>query len=264
MVGSRFTLPIHDKMDPKKILKSTPSTSPITCTAMVLLAIASITLYNYSFNNLIASVLIFFFLFWIGHGLGQHRYLSHNAFEVNKFWHIVLVFSATLVSFVSPLGWAMLHKAHHRYNGTEKDSYLTKNPLKIFLCITNPNHVYQSDGKKLTDYWVQFTHRYYNGILLINNIILFNVSTFIWASFNVAVVMCYLAFIWTWAIAHKKFFFSYKNYENDDSYNDLFCGYILGEWHNNHHGNPKSLNEKVRWWEIDILYFISKGIKKNV
>lgn len=250
-------------MDPKVVFRANVKTNPYVSGVYLLTLIVGITIYGLSKFSVLLSIPIFFALFWLGHGIGQHRYLSHNLLVLNRFWHTVIILLATLVSYGSPLGWAMLHKAHHRYNGTSKDSYLTKNPLKIFFCITNPLSVDTADGRHLNDSWVVFTHRYYHLILIINNITLYIINPEIWIAFNLAVILCYFAFIWTWAVAHQKHFFSYQNFK-DDSFNDLFCGYILGEWHNNHHNNPKVLNEQVKWWEIDVLYLISKGIRKNV
>jgi stearoyl-CoA desaturase (delta-9 desaturase) len=213
--------------------------------------------YNFYF---IPALLFFVILFWIGHGIGQHRYLSHNSIKLNIFWHTVVLYIASLIPFGSPLGWAVAHRTHHRHNGTNKDSYYTKNPFKIFLCMTNANHITFNDGKIIKSKIITLTHRYYHLNLIVFNIGLFFISPLVWYAYICGCIGVCLAFIWTWAIAHKKFFFSYQNF-TDNSYNDLFCGYILGEWHNNHHAQPGKANQQVRWWEVDILYHISRIIK---
>lgn len=249
-------------MDKTLIYKSHYKTSPIVCTLQLFFTgIISVLYYEHITWWLV--ILSFLLLFWVGHGIGQHRYLSHNSFALNKFWHIVVIYLATIVTFGSALGWAMLHKAHHRYSDTDKDTYFTKNPFKILICVTNPANVSFKDGKISKDQFVQFTHKYYNVIILLNNVVLYLISIKIWLAFNIAVVLCYFAFIWTWAIAHNKTLFSYKNFPNSTAYNDIICGYLLSEWHNNHHAKPNSISQRVKFWEIDPISYIIKAIKKH-
>jgi len=151
---------------------------------------------------------------------------------------------------------------HHRFNGTDKDSYFTKNPIKIFFCFTNPDNIIYKDGRGLEDWYVKFTHRYYLLIIFMFNMALLLINIKLWQIYATSVLLCCAAFVWTWAIAHKKTLISYQNFK-EQSYNDLFCGYVLGEWHNNHHANPGAVNQKVRWWEFDIIFNIIKVIRKN-
>src|SRR5690606_17250078 len=69
----------------------------------------------------------------------------------------------------------------------------------------------------------------------------------------------------TWSvnsICHK---FGYKNFKtNDASKNNLIIGLIAGGegWHNNHHADPTSATTKVKWWEIDMTYFLILILKR--
>jgi stearoyl-CoA desaturase (delta-9 desaturase) len=49
----------------------------------------------------------------------------------------------------------------------------------------------------------------------------------------------------------------------DDSRNSfLLAIFTLGEgWHNNHHQFPNSARQGLRWWEIDISYYVLKGME---
>lgn len=242
-----------------KFLASNPKTNPLVVLCYCIMFAVGINFFLPSWSYTIG---FFFLLFWIGHGLGQHRYLSHNAFQLNKLWHTVVVYIASIVPFGSPLGWAVLHRLHHVYNSTEYDTYFTKNPFKIFFCMTNSSGMNYIKGRHLNDKVTILTHRYYHINLVLFNIGLFLLNPAVWISYVSAGLLVCAAFIWTWAVAHKKMIFSYQNYK-DNSYNDLFCGYVLGEWHNNHHSHPNKSNQQVRWWELDILHTISKVIGKN-
>jgi stearoyl-CoA desaturase (delta-9 desaturase) len=48
--------------------------------------------------------------------------------------------------------------------------------------------------------------------------------------------------------------------EKDHSRNNLVFGVLaLGEgWHNNHHAFPTSARHGLRWWQIDISYYVIK------
>jgi stearoyl-CoA desaturase (delta-9 desaturase) len=40
--------------------------------------------------------------------------------------------------------------------------------------------------------------------------------------------------------------------------NQLFYGLIGGEWHENHHANPRLAHSGFEWWQIDVPYWIIK------
>jgi len=48
----------------------------------------------------------------------------------------------------------------------------------------------------------------------------------------------------------------------DESRNNwLLALFTLGEgWHNNHHAYQSSVRQGFRWWEIDVTYYILKGL----
>ena len=50
---------------------------------------------------------------------------------------------------------------------------------------------------------------------------------------------------------------------SDHSRNSLFLALItFGEgWHNNHHFYPSSAKQGFKWWEIDITYYLLKGLQ---
>src|SRR5699024_256642 len=50
----------------------------------------------------------------------------------------------------------------------------------------------------------------------------------------------------------------------DDSRNNLLLAlFSLGEgWHNNHHYYPAAARNGFFWWEVDITYYLLKGLEK--
>ena len=48
----------------------------------------------------------------------------------------------------------------------------------------------------------------------------------------------------------------------DNSRNNwLLAFFTMGEgWHNNHHAYQSSVRQGFRWWEIDVTYYLLKGL----
>jgi stearoyl-CoA desaturase (delta-9 desaturase) len=58
--------------------------------------------------------------------------------------------------------------------------------------------------------------------------------------------------------------FGYRNYAtSENSRNNWLVAFLTsGEgWHNNHHEDPSSASNWHRWWEIDLIYLLIKGLE---
>ena len=56
----------------------------------------------------------------------------------------------------------------------------------------------------------------------------------------------------------------YRNYETgEQSRNNWFVAILTnGEgWHNNHHADPRSARHGHRWWEIDVMFAVVRGLQ---
>lgn len=42
--------------------------------------------------------------------------------------------------------------------------------------------------------------------------------------------------------------------------NQIFYGFIAGEWHENHHAHPRSAKSGLRWWQLDVPYWVIKAL----
>ena len=64
------------------------------------------------------------------------------------------------------------------------------------------------------------------------------------------------------SLAHR---YGTRRYDtNDDSRNNLWLALLtLGEgWHNNHHRYMASARNGFFWWEIDVTYYVLRGLEK--
>ena len=82
-------------------------------------------------------------------------------------------------------------------------------------------------------------------------------SVCVWAVFLRTVLVWHI----TWSVNSLTHLFGYQNFETgENSRNNWLVGLIaMGEgWHNNHHHDAASATVQMRWWEIDLTYYVIK------
>lgn len=62
----------------------------------------------------------------LGHNFGHHKLFSHNTFEPKAWYPYLSVFLSSISFFGDPLGYAIVHRLHHRYADTAKDPHSPK------------------------------------------------------------------------------------------------------------------------------------------
>ncbi len=68
----------------------------------------------------------------------------------------------------------------------------------------------------------------------------------------------------SWTVNSLSHMFGYRNYETTDRSRNNWLVALLtsGEgWHNNHHIDPASASNHHRWWEIDPMWMIIRGLE---
>ena len=68
----------------------------------------------------------------------------------------------------------------------------------------------------------------------------------------------------SWSVNSVTHRWGYRNFPTpDNSRNNWLVALLtLGEgWHNNHHAQPRSAALCVRWWEVDVMYLIIRGLE---
>ena len=223
-------------------------------------AIAVVGFFNtdmFTWSNIIISVVSFYVMSVLGIWMMLHRYYSHRSFEfrnnVSK-WFFTGI--AVLAGRGSPLGWAYIHRKHHRYSDAENDPHSPKNlGYKLFkLKIQEESNMEIFLVKDIMTKEHLFIHKWYMAIMLVF------VSIFL----LVNPVMFYFA----WALPALVIQFNqnnfnyfghmigYRNFDTrDDSRNNVWLfPMLLGEaWHNNHHHDPKNYTTTVKKYELDPL-----------
>lgn len=223
--------------------------------------------FNVGLYELSLIILGYFLFSGFGVSLMMHRYYSHKSFEFKyKFLENLGFVLAVLSGRGSIIGWVYIHRMHHAFSDTNKDPHNpTTSGWKIFF----PHLLHYGeklDKKIIKDFFVYehlMVNRYYNLIILSFALILFLISPKL-------LVFFYAIPLFLTALALDLFVFlshtyGYRNFDTrDNSKNNWFISLILwGEgWHNNHHANAKNHSLQVKWYEIDILSYFIKLIKR--
>jgi stearoyl-CoA desaturase (delta-9 desaturase) len=204
----------------------------------------------------------------------QHRYASHGAFSMSKFWErffYILAYIGQGSSYVSPRVYAIMHRMHHAYTDTDKDPHspsYDKNAFSMMWRTRNFtsalfNGKYPTEErflKNLPDWhnMDRLAHFWPSRIGWILFYILFYVkfapSAWWYLLIPIHIVMLPLhGAVINW-FAHKygTINFKMKNTSRNLIPMDLF---LLGEaYHNNHHKNPSATNFGIRWFQVDPVY----------
>lgn len=225
-------------------------------------------------------------LFFVGHWTLSvffqtfflHRYAAHKMFTTSKAWErvfYVLTYLTQGSSFLTPKGYAVLHRMHHAYSDTPKDPHSPRNHSGFFAMMWHTKTTYHNYAYGLVEPEARFT----DGIPEWRAIDKLGQSWIARLAWGGAYGLFYVVFAtspWQFALiplhwvmgpihggivnwcGHR---YGYRNYNsNDDSKNTLVFDVVtLGElFQNNHHKFGQSPNFAVRWFEIDPTYQVMK------
>ncbi|WP_434043125.1 MULTISPECIES: acyl-CoA desaturase [Sorangium] len=199
-----------------------------------------------------------------------HRYFSHRSYKTSRGLQFLLALLGTTATQKGPLWWGGTHRIHHRYSDTERDVH---SPLRKGFWYSHmgwwlSREHEELDLKRIPDFAgfpeLRWLDRYHVVGPLGMIALLFAVGG-------------YDAFLWgyvvsTCALMHGTFtinslahvFGSRRYATTDTSRNNFWLALItLGEgWHNNHHHYMSSANQGFFWWEIDVSFYILRGMEK--
>lgn len=229
-----------------------------------LLGLISYSLFN-SWWWFLASILYYKFIVGLfSNQISQHRYISHNSFKTGALRHKFLAWASLLTS-VSPVLYASIHRHHHNHSDTEKDPHSPS--ISIWHALGSLNKEELSKIRPALDVMrdrdFMFVHKHGQKIFVLLFAIVFIIS------WKIAVFILLAGVGWNHlhmtvirsALVHMKLPGSYKNFElADNSWNNKWIhAFDLGEGlHNNHHRYPNRYNEACVPGEFDFAGWIVK------
>lgn len=212
-----------------------------------------------------------------------HRYFSHRTFKTSRFCQFLFGLLGCTATQKGPLWWAAHHRHHHRHSDDPDDVHSphTHGLWWSHMGWITSRKMFPTNYKAVPDLAkfpeLVFVNRF---DLLIP--VLFAASIFflgvglnyfwpqlgtsgsqmlIWGFFISTVVL----FHCTCTINSLAHLMGRRRYATkDESRNSLFLAIItMGEgWHNNHHHYPGAVRQGFFWWEIDMTYYILRGMEK--
>lgn len=195
----------------------------------------------------------YFLMSCLGITVTYHRLLTHRAFSMGKRKEYLFSLFGALGCTGSPLGWVVVHRAHHAHADAPGDPHSPRLKNLGVLCgRLDVTFDKWSVRRLINDPFHRLLHEYYFAWLLAVVLALFAVS---WHLLLFALLVPAGALLNITSLSnylnHK---IGYRNFAtNDDSTNNILIALLAwGEgWHNNHHRHPRAWNLQTRWWELD-------------
>lgn len=199
---------------------------------------------------------------------GYHRYFAHRAYATSRVFQFVLAFVAQSSLQSGAVWWAAKHRDHHRYSDTERDSH---SPRQYGFWFAHCGWIFhesagQADYGRVPDLtrypelmWLD-RQRFMPGLVLGFAVWALCGWSGLFGGFVLSTVVLYHA---TFAINSLAHVVGRQRYlTGDDSRNNWWLALLtLGEgWHNNHHYFMASTRQGFFWWEIDVTYYLLRGL----
>jgi stearoyl-CoA desaturase (delta-9 desaturase) len=210
-----------------------------------------------------------------------HRYFSHRSFKTSRAGQFLFgVLGASAVQ-RGPLWWAAHHRHHHAHSDQAPDVHSPSQHGFLFSHMgwfLTRKH-FAPDTRRIRDLMrypeLRLLDRFDVLVPIVVACAVFYLGSvlehsapglgtnrwqmLVWGFF-VSTVLCYHATYTINSLCHR---WGRKRYQTGDESrnNALLAVLTLGEgWHNNHHHYPLSARQGFYWWEIDLTYYVLRGL----
>ncbi len=212
-----------------------------------------------------------YLLHMVGITAGYHRYFSHRSYKTSRAFQFALGWLGCTASQRGPLWWAARHRHHHRTSDTHEDRH---SPVAHTFWTSHIGWVLTSEAygpedekavRDLSRYpelrWLDRNHAVPAIVLAAVCFLIGGWSGLVWGFFVSSVLSHHATFLVNSAC---HLWGSRRFATGDASRNNLMVALVtLGEgWHNNHHHYQSSANQGFRWWEIDLTYYLIRGLAR--
>jgi stearoyl-CoA desaturase (delta-9 desaturase) len=197
-----------------------------------------------------------------------HRYFAHKSFRTSRAFQFLLALGGASATQKGPLWWASHHRIHHSFADqpgrdvhSPKDGFVYSHYGWVF-----DSRWDRTDLSRIPDFarypelvWLNRWHILAPLTLAVLCLAVAGWSGPLWG-FVISTVALWHATYSINSIAHLV---GRRRYDtNDTSRNNWLLALLtLGEgWHNNHHHYCASTRQGFFWWEIDVTYYLLRGL----
>jgi stearoyl-CoA desaturase (delta-9 desaturase) len=213
-------------------------------------------------------VLFTYSLRMFGVTAGYHRYFSHRSYHLARIPQFLLAFLAQTSAQKGALWWAAHHRTHHKESDRERDVH---SPWQqgfwwshVGWVLSNEHD--QFDARAMADFakfpelvWLNRHHWVPTVLFAAAVLAATGWSGFFWG-YVVSTVLLYHG---TFSINSIGHIWGGRRFDTPDfsKNNALLAVLTMGEgWHNNHHFSPGSCRQGLRWWEVDVTWYVLKAL----
>ena len=229
-------------------------------------AIAGVIALGWSWWGLGLAALLYLPRMFLATGV-YHRYFSHRSYKTSRWFQFVLALGAVSIAEKGVLWWAAHHRNHHKLSDQPGDLHAPRYGFwwSHIGWILSPAFEGTDLGKvkDLAKYpELRWLDRWWMLPPVAVGVVTFLIGGWfglVWGFFVCQV----LSWHGTFTINSLTHIFGKRRYQTtDDSKNHWLLALLtFGEgWHNNHHHYQVSARQGFRWWEIDITYYILRGL----
>ena len=247
---------------------------------------AIVLLWGWAFSWMELGLLLgMYVLTVLGITVGFHRLFTHRAFETNGVVQFLLAALGSMAAEGPLLKWVAFHRLHHQHSDQAEDPHSPNYHgqglvgLLYGLYHAHIGWFFQPDPPNLARYvpdlrqsaplrvvsapfplWVVV------GLLVPAILGWVLMGNWLGALFGLlwgGLARMFLVHHVTWCINSVCHLWGSRPFRSHDlSRNNFLFGILaLGEgWHNNHHAFPTSARHGWRWWQMDVSYWVIRGL----
>jgi len=221
----------------------------------------------------------------VGIEVGFHRYMSHHAFVAIRPLGVLLVILGSMAAQGPVMFWASTHRRHHAFSDQGGDPHSPKHQGSGMAgLLRGLFHAHMGWlFKPQQGDWM----RYARDLLKDRTLIYLNLYYWVWILLGLVLpgVVCGLitgtwfgalkGFLWggllriflvhhvVWSVNSLCHQFGTRPFQTrEDSRNNVWLALFSlgGSWHNNHHAFPRTADNRMAWWQIDLCGLIIRAL----
>ena len=288
-------LPVANPAAELPPVEPTPGRSSLAVRVVTILAItvpllaviaAPFLVWGWGFGWVDLGLLLgMYFLTAIGITVGFHRLFVHRSFETYLGVKFVLAVLGSMAVQGSLFNWVAQHRRHHQHSDTPDDPHSPHHHGRGVLGLlagfwhAHIGWFFRPDPTDLDRYLKDLSASptlrvtsllfpLWVALGLVIPGVVGGLLTWSWAGVWTGLiwgglVRLFLVHHVTWSVNSACHLWGLRPYRSDDeSRNNVVFGILaMGEgWHNTHHAFPTSARHGLRWWEIDVSYWVIRTL----